>query len=284
MASHCPQYRRTRRLSLSGGCSWPEDWLKHDGCRLIETTAEGRHSRSSGRIRCKNMKIPPFDSLLIGLVACSTITACNDRVTTESQPVEIYPAAISDSCRGGVAKIYDECSDQAMILQQARQSAAASGKSVLIVYGAEWCIWCHVFEKYIQGQSRKFTYEFEYEEEPHYWPMRERENKDAEAQARQLNAYVADNFVIANIEGHYSPNGVEVLANVGYDTSSLSFYPLFVVLNNEGKYVSSMQSVDLISGLEIRVDSGEEYRGYDRAILLRELQKLRQVSVAGSEG
>ncbi len=223
-------------------------------------------------------------SLFIGLATGSTVTACSDSVAAEFLPVETYPTATSDSCRDGVARIYDECSDQAVILRQARESAAASGKSVLIVYGAEWCIWCHVFEKYVQGQSRKYKYEYEYEGEPQYWPMRERENKDAEAQARQLNRYVADNFVIANIEGHYSPNGEEVLANIGYDTSNLAFVPLFVVLDNEGKYVGNMQSVNLISGLEVRVDSGEEYRGYDRTLLLRELQKLREVSIARSPG
>lgn len=36
-----------------------------------------------------------------------------------------------------------------------------------------------------------------------------------------------------------------------------------------------MLAYDAIEGLEIREDSGEEYRGFDRDILLAELKKLR---------
>lgn len=190
-------------------------------------------------------------------------------------PIEAFPKEISNACRDGVAQIYDECSDQQAILQEARARAAKSGKSVLVVYGAEWCIWCHVFDKYVRGQSREFEYQYEYEGEPQYWPMRERENKSAETEAVVLNKFVAENFVIAYIEGHYSSNGTEVLASTGYDVSNLAFVPLYVVLNSDGKYAGHMLAVDLIEGLEVRADSGEEYRGYDRQLLLQELQQLR---------
>jgi len=223
-----------------------------------------------------------LESLAIGLVMIGAVSACSEGTTEEIMPVSVYPAAISDSCRDGVAQIYDECSDQFAILDQARKSAVASGKSVLIVYGAEWCIWCHVFEKYVRGQTREYEYTYEYEGQSQYWPMREHENRNAESEARELNKYVADNLVIANIEQHYSPNGTEVLANTGYDVSTLTFVPLFIVLDNHGRYAGQMQSADLINGLEIRADSGEEYRGYDRMVLLRELKKLRGASIDGN--
>jgi hypothetical protein len=220
-----------------------------------------------------------LESLTIGLAIIGAVTACGESATAELISVNIYPVAISDSCRDGVAQIYDECSDQTVILHEARESAEATGKSVLIVYGAEWCIWCHVFEKYVRGQSRNYEYSFEYKGESQHWPMRERENQSAESDARELNKYVADNFVIANIEGYYSPNGTEVIADTGYDVNNLDFVPLFIVLDADGKYAGHMQSVDLINGLEIRADSGEEYRGYDRKLLLRELKKLRNASI-----
>ena len=36
-----------------------------------------------------------------------------------------------------------------------------------------------------------------------------------------------------------------------------------------------MKAYDAIKGLELREDSGKEYRGFDRTILLTELKKLR---------
>ena len=221
-------------------------------------------------------------SAIVAMVLVSTGVACSEQESARLLQVDAYPKEVSSSCRDGVAQIYDECSDQNTILGEARKSAAASGKSVLIVYGAEWCIWCHVFDKYVRGQSREFEYEYEYEGEPQYWPMREIENENAETEANQLNNYVSENFVIAYIEGHYSPNGPEILAEIGYNVDDLTFVPLYVVLNGEGKYAGHMQSVDLIEGLEVRADSGEEYRGYDREILLRELRQLRNVSIASA--
>lgn len=214
-------------------------------------------------------------------VGVSCAAACSRDAAADFLEIDTYPASISTSCRDGVAQIYDECSDQNIVLDEAKRRAAATGKSVLIVYGAEWCIWCHVFEKYVEGQSRRFVYEYEYDGEPQYWPMRERENRNAELEAIQLNRFVAKNFVVANIEGHYSPNGIEVLASTGYDARNLTFVPLFVVLDENGSYAGEMLSVEMIAGLEIRADSGEEYRGYDRKVLLRELQKLRDLSIGG---
>jgi len=197
-------------------------------------------------------------------------------------PVETYPEKIRMDCRNGVAKVYDECSDQRPILARALRRANETGKSVLLVYGAEWCIWCHVFDKYINGQSRRFDYEWEYEGDTVEWQMRERANADAEEQARALNRYVAENFVIAHIEGHYSPNGLEVIEDIGFDTTKVTFLPFIFVMDGSGKYAGHMLAYDAIPGLEVRKDSGEDYRGFNRPILLRELKELRrQATQAG---
>ena len=43
-------------------------------------------------------------------------------------------------------------------------------------------------------------------------------------------------------------------------------------------YADHMLAADAIPGLEIRQDSGEEYRGFDRNILIEELIKLKSAS------
>ncbi|MDO4627402.1 MAG: DUF255 domain-containing protein [Pasteurellaceae bacterium] len=69
--------------------------------------------------------------------------------------IESFPKQLPKNCGDGLAKLYDECSNQNTILQAAIQAAQMHHKNVLIIYGAEWCIWCHVFDKYIRGQVKK---------------------------------------------------------------------------------------------------------------------------------
>ncbi len=40
-----------------------------------------------------------------------------------------------------------------------------------------------------------------------------------------------------------------------------------------------MQDYDLIEGLEIREDHGEEYRGFNRLVLVKELLKLKKAAM-----
>lgn len=187
-----------------------------------------------------------------------------------------FPEHVSEACRDGMAKVYDECSDQNLVLNKATKEASLTNKSVLVVYGAEWCIWCHVFDKYINGYSRQFTYEWEYEDEIEHWEMREKENANAEKEADKLNKYVSENFVVAHIEGYYSPNGNEVVKTLGVDEGSIRAIPFIMVLGEDGKYLSHMPASSAIKGMEKRSDSGEEYRGYDRELLLGEMIKLRE--------
>ena len=198
----------------------------------------------------------------------------------DKYPIESFPEAISKDCRNGEAKVYDECSDQGILLKKALIKANSTGKSVLIVYGAEWCIWCHVFDKYIKGESRLFFLKWkDRENEDSYWMMQEQQNKNAEIEAENLNKYVSENFIIAHVEGYYSPNGNDVIEKTGFDISKLKVLPYLIVLNMQGKYAGDMLPYNAIKGLEIREDSGEEYRGFDRMILLNELSKLRELSL-----
>lgn len=195
--------------------------------------------------------------------------------------VETYPVSLSESCRGGVAKVYDECGSQMDIVISAFARAGETGKTLLLVYGAEWCIWCHVFDKYINGEHRAFSYEWEYEGEVQQWDMREQENLRAKNQARALNKFVADNFVVAHVEGYFSADGLDVIDAIGFDRDEIDFLPFIFSIDKSGQYAAHMLASDAIPGLERRKDSGWEYRGFDRDILRAELIKLKSAAEAG---
>jgi len=213
-------------------------------------------------------------------MACNSANSSATASKKTLYKVDSYPAAISNTCRNGIAKIYDECGSQTVIFEQALQRANATGKSLMIVYGAEWCIWCHVFDKYVKGESEKFNYEWEYDGEIETWDMNEGRSEKARTEAAQLNKYVADNFVIAHIEGQYAPDGLSVIDAIGFDSDKIKFYPFIFSIANSGKYADHMLASDAIPGLEIRSARFRSYRGFERTILLRELVALREAAVA----
>lgn len=194
-------------------------------------------------------------------------------------PVETYPERVSSECRDGIAQIYDECSDQSKIVERAVHRANETGKTVLVVYGAEWCIWCHVFDKYVKGHSKKFKYEWQYHDGDNLdWKMREKENRNAKSEAKILNRYVSENFIIVHLESYRSPNGEQTAQDIGLNPDDFSYVPVIFSLDQSGYYAANMHAYNAIPGLEIREDSGRDFRGFDRNILLDELKQLRDIS------
>ena len=216
-------------------------------------------------------------ALVLLLTTPVILSAGNESIYHE---VESYPEQISSSCREGVAQIYDECSDQSVILNRAIKRSKETGKTVLVVYGAEWCIWCHVFDKYVKGHSRKFNYEWQYHDGENLdWKMKERKNKNAKSEAEKLNKFVSQNFILVHIESYRSPNGAETARATGFDPDNFSYIPLIFSLDHSGDYAAHMLAYDAIPGLEIRKDGWRDYRGFDRNILLSELVELRAIAL-----
>lgn len=198
----------------------------------------------------------------------------------ESYPVDSFPEEIMSTCRDGIAQIYDECSDQSVLLAKAIAKGEETGKTVLVVYGAEWCIWCHVFDKYVKGHSNTFNYQWQYRDGDNLdWKMREQENKNAQAEAKKLNQYASENFILVHIESYHSPNGAQAVRDTGFEPNNFNYVPLIFVLDSAGEYAAHMLDYDAIPGLEIRQDSGEEYRGFERNILLSQLTNLRSTAL-----
>ena len=113
--------------------------------------------------------------------------------------------------------------------------------------------------------------------------MEEKQNQNAEIEVTELNKYVSENFVIAHIEDNHSPNVIEVISNTEFDISKMNVMPYILILNNKGTFNHDMLPYNSIKGLKIRKDSGEEFQGYDRKILLNELKKLRELSLSNKK-
>ncbi len=195
--------------------------------------------------------------------------------TVDFKQVTSFPKAVDPQCRDGKANTYDECGDQRLVLAAALEAAQQNEKHVLMVYGAEWCIWCHVFDQYVKGGHKQFTYQWQYHDgDDLFWLMQEREGQSIIEQAVALNHFVAENFVLAHIESYYS-NGDEVMVDLGYDVDTIQYVPLIISLDTKGQLASQMKHKDQIKGLEVRENGGEEFRGYDRMLLLEELKRLK---------
>ena len=183
-----------------------------------------------------------------------------------------FPETIDKNCRGGKAKIYDECSDQAKLFAQARGRAQAEGKIVLVSYGAEWCIWCHVFEAYIHGDVEKFTYTYgEAGDDKRYThTMRERAKRDVSQEAYDLKKFVSENFVVAHIDYEHSPDGDDVLSQAGAWENFSGGVPYIFTVNNAGTFAAEFNH----DAAEVRRDTDDWYRGYDRVQLLEQLKAM----------
>lgn len=190
-------------------------------------------------------------------------------------PISSFPKVIPVDCGDGQAKLFDECADQTEILNEAIVAAKQEGKHVLVSYGGEWCIWCHVLDRYFKGQFRTFDYQWrDSEGDISEWLMREDITPKDVQNAIALSNYVANHFVIAHIDNSYA-NGEEAIAMTGLDPDSVYYYPYIIVLDNQGKYAGEMASSSAIEGLEVRESGGQEFRGYKRDLLLEQLKELK---------
>ena len=189
---------------------------------------------------------------------------------------ESFPTAIASDCRGGSARLFDECGDQLAILADGQARAAATGKTLLVSYGAEWCIWCHVLHKYLAGEVRVFEYDFEMDDGTRLQgALFERANPKRDAAA--LEAYAAENFVLVHIENRFSPNGVKVLEALGADVHFTGALPFTFSVVGGAFNRKLPDSIDMPE-IEIRRDTDDWFRGYDRRILLDQLKVLRKAA------
>ena len=185
-----------------------------------------------------------------------------------------FPATLDSDCRDGRAKLFDECGDQFTHLDAGLRHAQETGKTLLVSYGAEWCIWCHVLHKYLAGEHGRFDYDFVLDDGYHLrTPLFERAGTDPAAGADALAHFASENFVLVHVENRFAPNGAAVLDRLGASEHFGGGLPFtFTVV--DGHYGQTLHS----SEFETRRDTDDWFRGYDRAALLAALRELRASS------
>jgi len=181
------------------------------------------------------------------------------------------PESPSQACGNQRARLYDECGDQMEILSDAVALAQKSNKSVLVSFGAEWCIWCHVFDKYLEGEHGKFRYDYDGNKHT----LNEKAKSDVSAQAAALRKYAEDNFILVHIEADNSPNGWDVLVETGASDHFQDWFPMVFVIDDQGQYLAQMNH-DIVE--QRRDGLWDWYRGYDRRALLSVLKDFRELT------
>jgi hypothetical protein len=205
----------------------------------------------------------------LALTAGVCALSCPSIATADAELVDVirYPAMLDKRCRTGNAKIFDECGSQRAIFAAALKQANHSEKTLLVSYGAEWCIWCHVFDAYINGKYENFEYEFD-DGTVH---LKEHGDLSSAHEADLLHRYVAENFVIAYIEENYSKDGEDVLARAGALASFTGELPFIFTATRRGRWAATFDYREV----ETRREGHDWFRGYDRERLLSQLKAMR---------
>jgi hypothetical protein len=212
------------------------------------------------------------------VLAAAFAAACAPPQTSgvATSPVVSFPGAIDPSCRNGRARLCDECRDQMALFDEALAAARAEGKTLLVAAGADWCIWCHVFDAYIKGAYGSFAYTYGEPESDarDTATMSEKRTGQEKADADRLAQFAADNFVIVHIDLDYAPYGERVLERAGAVDYLGTEIPFIFVVDDEGRFVRSFDH----RSAQLRRDTEDWFRGHDRTTLTAGLAELRRAA------
>jgi len=193
-------------------------------------------------------------------------------------PVEFYPKTLDANCNEGKARLYDECGLQQPIFDSALEKANTDKKTLLIIYGAEWCVWCHTLNSVIKYGYAPALYQWQKNTASQQWELTEQNNTLGKHHARALNEYVSENFVLAHIEGDIAEDGGAVIDRLGYDSRQITFLPYIISVTPSGRYAAHLPAYLAMKKSEFKTKSGAEFQEFDAQILLTALQELRNVA------
>ncbi len=215
---------------------------------------------------------------ITGFICLTFVLSSGTFAEAETQAVVVPETPIVE-CRGGRSKLYDECGSQVALFKRAQDIARQENKVLLVSYGAEWCIWCHVFHAHIQGVSDEFNYTYSDPEdaEKYQSTLRERSSEDQTQKATDLASFFADNFVLVHIDTRYADDGFTVLELSGAEHHYNGWLPFIFSVKSNGDIAAVLDA----QKVQIRADElFYWYRGYDRDLLQQDLERLRVEAVS----
>lgn len=151
---------------------------------------------------------------------------------------------------------FARCVAQSDILEAASAKARASGKRVLVLVGADWCVWCVVLSRYIDGWN-----------DPAMEPMAAGTAGDADDLAR----FVARNFVVAELNAD-STDIAEALKRAHLTPAAVRELP--------AGFVVSHGAVDVVDLSKAQLPKAGAYQGYSRHALMSLLRKTMALAQA----
>lgn len=182
-----------------------------------------------------------------------------------AQPLT-FPKVDPAQCDVENIQLFDPCRDQMSVFEEALEVARSQDKVLLVSVGADWCIWCHVLDKYLNGESGKFRYNLEGER----ITLNERAKDPVELDASALRELTAENFVIVHIEWHHNPSGEAVVDRSGSWDGFIGEIPFVFAVDEQGNF---LRIIDTEKAETRRDGIFDWYRGYDRKRLLAELEE-----------
>ena len=176
-------------------------------------------------MKISTLKIFAFSSLLISGIGCAqkSDTKTVDQSSTESVAVEQDSAAIAEAKKKAAAeekaklpKPYNAAENAEARIAELVKQAKAENKNIILQAGGNWCIWCLRFNNFVQTTP-------------------------------ELKDIVDENYLYYHL--NYSPENKNEKVFAKYDNPGAKFgYPVFIVLDQNGKMIHTQDSAVLEEG------------------------------------
>lgn len=172
------------------------------------------------------LRIFAFSSLLITSLACSQKsdvkiaekTTENAKVTVESDSIAVLEAKKKAAAeeKAKLPKPYNDKENAEAKIAELVKQAQKENKNIILQAGGNWCIWCLRFNEFVQNTP-------------------------------ELKKVVDENYLYYHL--NYSPENKNEKVFAKYDNPGAKFgYPVFVVLDKNGKMIHTQDSSVLEEG------------------------------------
>lgn len=179
------------------------------------------HGKSLYKRMNTKMKILALSVLLVaGLAGAQTTT------TTETEAVAEAKIKAAEE-RAKLPKPYNPTEDAAQKIEELVKKAKAENKSIILQAGGNWCIWCLRFNQFIETTP-------------------------------ELKQIVDKNYLYYHL--NFSPENKNEKVFAKYDNPGAKFgYPVFVVLDKDGKMIHTQDSAVLEEGKGYSIEKVKDF-------------------------
>lgn len=179
------------------------------------------HGKSLYKRMNTKMKILALSVLLVaGLAGAQTTT------TTETEAVAEAKKKAAEE-RAKLPKPYNPTEDAAQKIEELVKKAKAENKNIILQAGGNWCIWCLRFNQFVETTP-------------------------------ELKQIVDENYLYYHL--NFSPENKNEKVFAKYDNPGAKFgYPVFVVLDKDGKMIHTQDSAVLEEGKGYSIEKVKDF-------------------------